>query len=117
MNRRGFLKALGVGVAGIALKEAIPFNRVWSFPKNIVIADPLCAPTSLYGKSASVNMRLDGLFEGQELPIYSADGSLERGRVRITQINRQTRSVFLEHIPEGTRPGDLLVAMGSLSIL
>lgn len=39
MNRRNFLSLLSSGVAGIALKEAIPFNRVWSFPKQIVIAN------------------------------------------------------------------------------
>ena len=27
-------------VAGIAIEEAIPFNRVWSFPSQIVIAEP-----------------------------------------------------------------------------
>jgi hypothetical protein len=39
MNRRGFLKALSATVGGVALAEAIPFNRVWSFPKKIVIRD------------------------------------------------------------------------------
>jgi len=38
MNRRGFLSLLGMGVAGIALEQAIPLGRVWSFPKEIVIA-------------------------------------------------------------------------------
>lgn len=33
MNRRGFLKMLGGGVAGIAIAEAVPLGRVWSFPK------------------------------------------------------------------------------------
>lgn len=37
MNRRGFLKMLGGGVAGIAIAEAEPLGRVWSFPKNILI--------------------------------------------------------------------------------
>lgn len=36
MERRGFLKFLGASVAGIALEQAIPFNRVWSFPKEII---------------------------------------------------------------------------------
>lgn len=40
MNRRGFLKLFGAGVAGIALEQAIPLGRVWSFPKEIKIADP-----------------------------------------------------------------------------
>jgi hypothetical protein len=38
MNRRRFFELLGMGVAGIALEQAIPFNRVWSFPKDIVLA-------------------------------------------------------------------------------
>jgi hypothetical protein len=37
MNRRGFLQLLGGTVAGLAIEEAIPFGRVWSFPSKIVI--------------------------------------------------------------------------------
>lgn len=40
MNRRGFLSLLGLGGAGVALEQAIPLGRVWSFPKEIVIARP-----------------------------------------------------------------------------
>jgi hypothetical protein len=40
MNRRNFLSLFSVGVAGLALEQAIPFGRVWSFPKEIVIANP-----------------------------------------------------------------------------
>lgn len=36
MNRRNFLGLFGAGVAGIAIEQAIPFGRVWSFPKEIV---------------------------------------------------------------------------------
>jgi hypothetical protein len=42
MNRRGFLRSIGLGIGGIALEQAIPLGRVWSFPKKIAIADPLC---------------------------------------------------------------------------
>ena len=38
MNRRNFLSLFSAGVAGIALEQAIPLGRVWSFPKKIVIA-------------------------------------------------------------------------------
>jgi hypothetical protein len=38
MNRRRFFELLGMGVSGIALEQAIPFNRVWSFPKDIILA-------------------------------------------------------------------------------
>lgn len=41
MDRRGFLKLFSAGVAGVALDQAIPLGRVWSFPKNIVISKPL----------------------------------------------------------------------------
>jgi hypothetical protein len=37
MDRRGFMRLFAGGVAGIALGQAIPFNRVWSFPKEIVV--------------------------------------------------------------------------------
>lgn len=41
MNRRNFLSLFSAGIAGIALEQAIPLGRVWSFPKKIVIAKPL----------------------------------------------------------------------------
>ena len=37
MNRRNFLSLFSAGVAGLALEQAIPLGRVWSFPKEIVI--------------------------------------------------------------------------------
>lgn len=37
MDRRGFLKMFSAGAAGLALEQAIPFGRVWSFPSKIVI--------------------------------------------------------------------------------
>lgn len=40
MNRRGFLASLGMLVGGLALEEAIPFNRVWSFPSKVVVTAP-----------------------------------------------------------------------------
>ena len=40
MNRRSFLSGLAALVGGVAIEQAIPFGRVWSFPKNIVIAKP-----------------------------------------------------------------------------
>jgi hypothetical protein len=38
MDRRDFISLFGAGVAGIALEQAIPLGRVWSFPKEIVTA-------------------------------------------------------------------------------
>jgi hypothetical protein len=37
MNRRNFLSLFPAAVAGIALHQAIPFNRVWSFPAKILV--------------------------------------------------------------------------------
>jgi hypothetical protein len=37
MNRRRFLGLLGLGAATVAAEQVIPFNRVWSFPKQIVM--------------------------------------------------------------------------------
>lgn len=36
MDRRNFFKLFTAGIAGLALKEAIPFGRVWSFPSSII---------------------------------------------------------------------------------
>jgi len=41
MDRRGFLKLFGAAVAGIALEQAVPLGRVWSFPKEIVLAQSM----------------------------------------------------------------------------
>jgi hypothetical protein len=41
MERRSFLKGLAGLIGGVALEQAIPFGRVWSFPQNIVIAKPI----------------------------------------------------------------------------
>jgi hypothetical protein len=38
MNRRHFLAAIGTVVGGLALDQAIPFNRVWSFASQIRLA-------------------------------------------------------------------------------
>jgi hypothetical protein len=40
MDRRRFLQWLGLGAGAVALEQAIPLNRVWSFPKNIVVMSP-----------------------------------------------------------------------------
>jgi hypothetical protein len=45
MNRRRFLQMLGLGVTGLAVEQAIPFGRVWSFPKEIFIPNPAAIAT------------------------------------------------------------------------
>ena len=54
------MQFLGAGVAGIALEQAIPLGRVWSFPKCIVIpADPLVAGVDL-ALIAGIDLAWDG---------------------------------------------------------
>lgn len=35
VNRRGFISGLGALIGGVALDQAIPLGRVWSFPSVI----------------------------------------------------------------------------------
>ena len=64
MNRRNFLSLLSAGVAGIALEQAIPLGRVWSFPKEIVIpkAKPIKIPDEVicgfYREPAELGMNV-----------------------------------------------------------
>lgn len=51
MDRRKFFGLLSAGIAGIALEQAIPLGRVWSFPKKIVISEFIELPP---GSSARV---------------------------------------------------------------
>lgn len=52
LDRRNFLRGLGALVGGVALEQAIPFNRVWSFPSKVVIKPhvPLDAPAAIFDK-------------------------------------------------------------------
>lgn len=50
MERRSFLKGIAALVGGIALDEAIPLGRIWSFPSTIkclnvspIISEPSAA--------------------------------------------------------------------------
>jgi hypothetical protein len=51
MERRRFLGLLSGILGGIALEQAIPFGRVWSFPKEIVVNDFIVLPP---GSSARI---------------------------------------------------------------
>jgi hypothetical protein len=44
MDRRRFLSLLGAGTAGLALADAIPFGRVWSFPSVIRLPGSILVP-------------------------------------------------------------------------
>lgn len=59
MERRRFLQLLGWGVGGLALEQAIPLGRVWSFPKEIAIGDFIALPP---GSSVRVVEVFDPLY-------------------------------------------------------
>ena len=58
INRRGFLKGLGILVGGMALEEAIPLGRVWSFPSRVIPAGGFLVPEN----SASDMSRLATIY-------------------------------------------------------
>lgn len=80
-TRRNFLR-FGLGAAtGVLVDKVIPFNRVWSFPTNIVIPPAIIAPTeeelfeSLSGPSIALQLEkvrdmLPSIFE-REAALYS----------------------------------------------
>jgi hypothetical protein len=43
-------------VAGVALNEAIPLGRVWSFPSKIVVPPPVTYNSYLLGSDALYNL-------------------------------------------------------------
>lgn len=61
MNRRGFLSLFSAGVAGIALDQAIPFNRVWSFPSKIMVPEYEGFKVGDVFSIESVNLLNDGV--------------------------------------------------------
>ncbi len=71
VNRRGFLQIGGLIIGGIAITEAIPLNRVWWFPKEIVIAKSVpcieLAATQYLGSF--------GWLASHDLTIQAASGS------------------------------------------
>lgn len=94
MNRRGFLRSIGLGIGGIALEQAIPLGRVWSFPKKIVV------PVHL-------NPRIDELLLRYWLPhtkrmlekdtiLYEA---FREGRMIVRSVDTAQRIITLDSIP------------------
>jgi hypothetical protein len=67
MNRRSFFRFLGAGAATLALSEAIPFGRVWSFPSKIVVPQ-----RSLVG--SMLNIRIPMRFEIGDLISIGSSG-------------------------------------------
>ena len=58
MNRRGFFKLFGLGIAGIALEQAVPLGRVWSFPSEIMIPEPFVGTGNLFLTTEFISMEV-----------------------------------------------------------
>lgn len=92
MNRRELFKSLGLTLGGIALEQAIPLNRVWSFPSKIVVSAPqikLISPWRPAGISAGTN------FLTMEWVSLQALGKLNRN----IELAEFTQSHWAERIP------------------
>ena len=103
MNRRNFLGLFSAGVAGIALKQAIPLGRVWSFPSKIVIRNAGFDP-AFEGASVTVFERwsYDQLHHRiwRERSFFREDGALIRlGKESIAwdRLDRMPMFVYMEH--------------------
>ena len=97
MDRRDFLSLFGMTAGGIALEQAIPFNRVWSFPKEIsFLALPtielvnkidfsigdLITVNDWSGLFVTSRVNVDGTVE-----LYGGDQRLYRRGVQVDKLN------------------------------
>lgn len=94
MDRRGFLRSIGLGIGGIALEQAIPLGRVWSFPKKIVV------PVRLDSRIDELLLRYwlphtKRMLE-QDVILYDA---FRRGGMRVRSVDTANRIVTLDSIP------------------
>lgn len=95
MNRRGFLKNIALGIGGIALEQAVPLGRVWSFPKDIVIApkmELLHVPHNRWANFGGMLMPND------KVRLYG--GTFRNGVIAtIKSIDHEHRIITLDSIP------------------
>lgn len=86
MNRRNFLSLFSAGIAGIALEQAIPLGRVWSFPSKIAVLKP-----GDIISIASIN-RINPLFEIGDIVSIPAFSAL---RFVVTDMGESDGTIYL----------------------
>lgn len=96
MDRRGFLKAIGGAVGGLALAEAIPFGRVWSFPSTIKIP----ATQFRFEKGDNIlyfnsPVQLEA-WKGLGFEVMSADFKTSRGTYRCIDVDPKRNTITLD---------------------
>jgi hypothetical protein len=101
MNRRSFLGLLGGTVAGLALEQAVPLGRVWSFPSKIIISEPVTIPCAGAG-----------LFRPGDFLIVMHPDQLRRyeaiaARIVVVRSGRSLE-LALPHLEQPTALGDRL---------
>lgn len=99
MNRRNFLSLFSAGVAGIALEQAIPLGRVWSFPKEIVVAKHPFDFSDEYDHAMGRWLTGDGFVIVDELAdphVAAAVVEMGRRRFRTDVIHLPDRIITLE---------------------
>lgn len=102
MERRGFIKGLAALVGGIVLKEAIPFGRVWSFPKNIACVNSSTDPRTIQGETNAalhvLNLELESPYLPQGMIVNYDRKFIQELKARLP-FNRMTGPVMA--LPEG----------------
>lgn len=97
MNRRGFIGAL---VGGVAIAQAVrswPF-RVFSFPSELRVVDPLIGQTVFTTASGNYFQAGDNIWVVHTAQL---DAFKElRGRFRVTSVDRLERTMTLDAIRE-----------------
>jgi hypothetical protein len=120
MNRRKFFSLFGLGVSGIALEQAIPMGRAWSFPKEIVIGDFIELPPGSSVRVVEVFDPLRGHIRRLDIagPPFALVGCLAtearfiRGVTKlrpemVPEIRRDAFNALRERIDGRLRPNDI----------
>lgn len=93
MNRRDFFKGLGALIGGVAIEQAIPFGRVWSFPSKIVCLNQV-SPDPLFDNISAVTIEqlykdvvFDSFFQENRILKLIRDGELRETFAETVSLN------------------------------
>lgn len=111
MDRRRFLSLFGAAVAGVALEQAVPLGRVWSFPSKIVVpaGDELFRITSV--TQSALEVLRENISRGHALAVdrvacFEA-GLFEVGdiiSIRLPQRFLICEGPFIRELPQAAHP-------------
>jgi hypothetical protein len=79
MQRRNFLKGLGVIVGGLVIEQAVPFGRVYSFPTKIKCVNAAATISEI--EAALEAMWSNYTIQPDYVFVHESDLLIERNRV------------------------------------